>query len=143
MIKATNIKTKRPSKKLDHKLRGPFPIEKLVRTHAIKLKFPPGMGKIHSTFHIGMIEPYRPNTIPGRIEPPPPPVDIADEIYEVESIRKSKKVRTKVYYLVSWKGYGPDEDTWEPAENLVGGGEDAVREFHETHPDQPRATLFT
>ena len=101
------------------------------------------MGKIHSTFHVGMIEPYRPNTIPGHIEPPPPPVDIADEIYEVESIRKSKKVQTKVYYLVSWKGYGLDEDMWEPAENLVGGGEDAVREFHETHPDQPRAALFT
>ena len=143
MIKATNIKTKCPSKKLDHKLWGPFPIAKLVRTHAIKSRFHLGMGKIHSIFHIGMIELYRPNTILGRIEPPPPLIDIADEIYEVEVIRKSKKVQTKVYYLVSWKDYGPDEDTWEPVENLVGGGEDAVREFHETHPDQPRATLFT
>ena len=78
MIKATNIKTKRPSKKLDHKLQEPFPIEKLVRTHAIKLKFPPEMGKINSIFYIGMIEPYRSNTIPGCTEPQPPSVDIAD-----------------------------------------------------------------
>ena len=109
MIKATNIKMKRPSKKLDHKLRGLFPIEKLVQTHAIKLKFPLRMGKIHLTFHVSIIKPYRPNIILRHIEPPPLPVDIIDEIYEVEAIRKSKRVQTKV--LVSWNlGYGPDED---------------------------------
>ena len=93
-------------------------------------------------FHMAMLEPYRPNTIPGRVEPPPPPIDIEENIYKVESIRDSKVIRKKVYYLVHWKGYGSDNDTWEPGENLIEGGEEAVHEFHSTHRHAPRHSLF-
>ena len=41
-------------------------------------------------------------------------------------------------YLVEWKGYGPDENTWEPWENLEGGAGDEVRKFHLVFPDKPR-----
>jgi len=55
-----------------------------------------------------------------------------------------KKIKTteikggQVKYLVSWKGYGPDEDTWEPYENLKDGGEHVVRQFNLDNPCKPR-----
>ena len=39
--------------------------------------------------------------------------------------------------LVHWKGYGSDEDTWEPARNLVNAS-DAIQEFYQQHPTKPR-----
>lgn len=38
--------------------------------------------------------------------------------YAVEEILDDKFVNKKKYYLVRWKGYGADEDSWEPAKNL-------------------------
>jgi len=59
MVNAKNIKTKRPSKKLNYKLRGKFEIEKLCGTNAYRLKLPPLSGKIHPVFHVSLLEPYR------------------------------------------------------------------------------------
>jgi len=64
MVNAKNIKTKRPFKKLDYKLRGKFEIEKLCGTNAYRLKLLPLSGKIHLVFHVNLLEPYRQNTIP-------------------------------------------------------------------------------
>ena len=38
--------------------------------------------------------------------------------YEVSKILSNRKVRGKNEFLVRWKGYGPEDDTWEPEENL-------------------------
>lgn len=38
--------------------------------------------------------------------------------YAVEEILDDKFVNKKKYYLVRWKGYGEDENSWEPAKNL-------------------------
>jgi len=59
MINAKNITTKRPSKRLDYKLRGKFEIEKLCGTNAYRLKLPRLFGKIHPVFHVSLVEPYR------------------------------------------------------------------------------------
>jgi len=56
MVNTKNIKTKRPSKKLDYKLRGKFEFEKLCGTNAYRLKLPPLSGKIHPVFHISLWE---------------------------------------------------------------------------------------
>ena len=46
--------------------------------------------------------------------------DEEDEELEVEKIISSRfnKKRRRTEYLVRWSGYGPDDDTWEPLENL-------------------------
>uniref|UniRef100_A0A171AR68 Chromobox protein-like protein 1 n=1 Tax=Triatoma infestans TaxID=30076 RepID=A0A171AR68_TRIIF len=38
--------------------------------------------------------------------------------YEVECIVDAKKKSGKREFLVKWKGYGPKQNTWEPASNL-------------------------
>ena len=45
---------------------------------------------------------------------------MSDEEYEVETVLdKRTKKGGQVEYLVKWKGYDdPDDNTWEPADNL-------------------------
>lgn len=38
--------------------------------------------------------------------------------YEIADIIDDKLVNRKKYYLVRWKGYGKDDDSWEPKKNL-------------------------
>lgn len=40
-------------------------------------------------------------------------------------------------YLVQWQGFGPEENTWEDAEDLVKCAAH-VREFYRLHPGAPR-----
>jgi len=139
IVNAKNIKTKRLSKKLDYKLRGNFEIEELCSTNTYKLKLPPLSGKIHPVFHVSLLEPYRQNTIPGRRSSTPPPVDPEQQEYVIEKIKTTETKGGQVKYLVSWKGYGPDEDIWKPYENLKDGGGHLVRQFHPDNPRKPQA----
>jgi len=90
MVNAKNIKTKRPSKKLDYKLRGKFEIEKLCATNAYRLKLAPLSGKIYPVFQVSLSEPYRLNTIPGRRSPTSPPVDLEQQEYVIEKIKTTE-----------------------------------------------------
>ena len=40
------------------------------------------------------------------------------EVYVVETILDKKIKDGKVLYFLAWKGYGPEENTWEPKENM-------------------------
>ena len=44
-----------------------------------------------------------------------------------------------LYYLVSWKGYPEEENTWEPA-LTVQHLKKLISSFHKNHPDKPTAT---
>jgi hypothetical protein len=41
-----------------------------------------------------------------------------DEVYEVEKILKTRIRNGKKEYFVSWRSYGPEFNSWIPAENL-------------------------
>ena len=146
LVRSKNIMTKRPSKKLDCKYYGPFPIIGRIGTHAFRLRLPPVL-RIHDVFHIDTLEPAPPKSdIKNRREDPPGPVESADGAYEVEKVLDSEyrgKMRTdgtrKVWYCVKWLGYEgeADETTWEPEES-VAGATARVKEFHRRYPTKPR-----
>jgi hypothetical protein len=107
-----NIKTKRPSSKLDFKKLGPFKIEKKISDTNYKLSLPKGM-KIHPVFHISLLEPAPKD---ARLQ-----TDVETEDnneYEVEQILNKRTRGTKTEYLIKWKGYAHAENTWEPEEHL-------------------------
>jgi hypothetical protein len=142
-LDARHIRTVRPSKKLDHKRIGPFPIIEKVSTHARRLALPLALRSIHNVFHVSLLESHTSNPFPNRIPSPPPPIEVAGETeFEVEEIVDSKVDRRRnppLLYLVRWKGYGgtPEEFSWEPPRNLDHATE-AIAEFHRAYPDKPR-----
>jgi hypothetical protein len=58
MLDGHNMKTRRPSCKLDHKLHGPFQVEKVISPIAICLTLPQRW-KIHNVFHTSLIKLFR------------------------------------------------------------------------------------
>lgn len=58
----------------------------------------------------------------------PPTVPGPEDTYEVKEIPKVKRSRGKRYYLIDWKCFGPEERSWEPAENI--DAPELLRKFH-------------
>ena len=110
----------RPSKKLDNKWAGPFPVKEKVGPAAYHLKLPRAW-RIHRVFNEVLLTPYCPPSFLSQSLPPPPPPTIDDDHleYEVEAILDVKKVGWGVKYLVKWQGYPVEENTWEPRWNLT------------------------
>jgi hypothetical protein len=63
-LDARNIRTQRPSKKLDHKNLGPFEVIAAVGRRSFKLKLLTGM-KIFDTFHTSLLRPAANDLLPG------------------------------------------------------------------------------
>ena len=132
-----NLKTHRPSDKLDYQRLGLFSIIKQVNEVAYRLELPPSM-KIHSVFQVSLLEPYKDSTIPGRLQAPPPPIEVdGAEEFEVLEILDSCMNRGELEYLVHWQGYEVHERTWEPATNLENATE-TIAEFHREYPSKPK-----
>ena len=66
------------------------------------------------------LTPYRPSKYKSQQKPPPPPpIQTKEgEEHEVDHICDSCTRRGRTEYLVHWKGYPQEDDTWEPASNL-------------------------
>jgi hypothetical protein len=135
MLRAKNIRTLRPSVKLDHRQLGPFTIIDAWGQKAYKLSLPPRYKRLHPVFHVSLLEPYhaRDGAFP---EPAPIPIDGEDE-WLIESIQAKRTRKGKAEYLVRWTGYSPADDSWEPAESLADA--EALDEFEKRQ--QPQAEL--
>ena len=110
-----NIRTKRPSDKLNHTKLGPFKIQEKLEPVTFRLKLPWHM-RIHPVFHISLLEKAPENAKRG-------PVHIDKEtqepLYEVDHIIGHKLVQDKRHYLIHWKDYQHSEDTWELEKHLT------------------------
>ena len=115
-----------PTKKFSKKYLGPYEIINQTGPLSWTLRLPDSMHAIHPVFHVSMLEPSTPNSIPDRTQPPLPPVLIDGKPeYEISEILDSKLDNQcricKLLYLVRWFGYeGTDEETsWLPTNELA------------------------
>ena len=69
---------------------------------------------MHDVFHVSHLIPENKNTIVGRRQEPPLPIEVEGEVeYEIDHIIKERKTRAGVFqFWVRWKGYGEEEDQW-------------------------------
>ena len=139
------IKTKR-NRKLEAKFFGPFQVLHPVGKQAYKLELPKKW-KIHDVFHVSLLE--QDTTRKGRVDENVTEFEAGsnDKEYEVEGIRDSAVYAKEsvtgylpgLYYLVSWKNYPEEENTWEPA-SAVQHLRKLISTFHQDNPAKPTAT---
>lgn len=135
-----NIKTIRPSRKLDTLFFGPFKIVECVNPVSYRLDLPHELRRIHPVFHVSLLHPQGHDLFPSS-RPPPPPVELIDdhEEYVVSAILDSKftnRRKRKVLYLIQWEGYSDEYNTWEPLEHL-NNSLSLVHSFHDRNPGKP------
>ena len=114
-LRLNNVKTNRPSKKLDWR-NAKYTVTELIGSHACRLDTPPG---IHNVFHVMQLKRAGDDPLPSQVQDdtqPPAivPEDDPDggEEWQVEEILESRKTRGTTKVLVKWTGYA--QPTWEP-----------------------------
>ena len=141
-LDASDIKTTRPSQKLAHQFLGPYPVLAKVRRHTYKLGLPPSMSRLHPVFNVVKLLPAPDDPIPGRqADPLPPDLIDGEEHFELEAILDSHFQRNRLEYLIKWKGYGYEHNSWVLERDMV--AQDLVAKFHRDHPSAPRRIRHT
>jgi len=103
------------SKKLLPRFIGPFTVTRVINDVSAQLDLPKGL-RWHNVFHASLLRHYKEG---GPITAAPIPEIIDGELeWEVETILDHRSGRPGKEYLIRWKGFTSDEDTWEPEANL-------------------------
>ena len=102
---------------------GPYQVVKARPESSTYTLDIPG-SKAFKTFHVSELVRWHANDdtkFPSRALTRPGPLLTEDgyEEYEIDHIVDSKLYRKQRRYLVRWKGYGPESDTWLPESELA------------------------
>src|ERR1700720_792167 len=132
----------RPSKKLSEKNLGPFEIIAQVGWLSFTLRLPEQLRAVLPVFHVSQLEPATRNIIPNRAQPPPPPIEVNDDIeFEISEILDSKinkRRKCQLLYLVRWTGYeATDQETDCLSALELTHAKELVQDFHSAYPHKP------
>lgn len=93
---------------------GPFRVLSRINPVTYRVKLPLSWRVVNS-FHVSLLKPVRLNRFSPPLQEEP---ESAEAEYEVREILDSRTIRGVTSYLVDWVGFGPEERTWEPEDNL-------------------------
>ncbi|CAJ0945610.1 unnamed protein product [Ranitomeya imitator] len=112
---------------------GPYRISEVLNPVSFRLTLPASFS-IHNVFHRSLLRRYVAPVVPS-VDPPAPVLVEGELEYIVEKILDSRISRRKLQYLVKWKGYGQEDNSWVFASDVHAA--DLVRAFHLAHPGRP------
>jgi len=137
-LDTSDIKTTCPSPKLSHRRLGPFEIKHQVGPSAYRLKLSHGLRQLHLVFNVVKLSAAPDDPIPGRKpQAPPPPIIVNGEPeWEVEEVLDSRWHRRRFQFLIKWKGFSREHNSWEVASDVK--APDLVAEYYRKHPAAPR-----
>ena len=121
----------RRTKKLTEQFVGPYKIKKIVLTNVVELELPSTI-RIYPVVNISRVRRYIGQVKGQRKEQPAPVIIKGEEEQEVERILNKWQIRGRDKYLVQWKGFTSESDTWKGEENLKNAKE-AVKEYEKEY----------
>ena len=132
-LEARNLKRSITNPKFASKCEGPFTIVKVLSPITYQLRLPK-MWKIHHTFHASLLTPYRENEVHSQNFPAPPPDLIeGEEEYEIKKILCHRGSPSTRMFLIRWKGYLAEEDSW-IAERELKHAKSAPEDYKKLYP---------
>jgi len=127
------MKGRRSEKLIEHFV-NPYKVKGIISSNAIELELSKSI-RIYPVVNISRVQLYKPQ-VEGQKKTPPKPVIIeGEEEFEIEKILNKRMIRGKEKFLVRWKGYTVEEDTWENRENLENAKE-LVKEFERIYGEE-------
>lgn len=94
--------------------------------------------KVNPTFHVSLLKLVIPGPLDDVSPPiiPPEPLNLEGEpACMIKDIIKSRRRAGRIEYLVACKRYGPEEQSWVLAKNIIDPL--LLQDFHHRNPNQP------
>ena len=125
--------------KLAPKFIGPFQVTECIGESAYRLDLPSMYDRLHNVFNVSLLKEYhtRKGSGPesyGKGEWPELADDDEEQEWEVEAIVDDRKRGKKqIEYLIKWKDWPDDHNTWLKAYPFLENAKELVEEYRESH----------
>jgi len=121
----------RRTEKLMERFVDPYKVKKIISANAVELELSSTI-RIHPVVNISKMCRYIGQVEGQRKEQPAPVIIKGEEEWKVERILNKRHIRVKDKYLVQWKRFTVESDTWEEIENLE-NAKRVVKEFEKKY----------
>jgi hypothetical protein len=116
MMSTRNMRFEATRRKLAPRYVGPFRVLSRVGNQAYRLALPQQYARMHNVFPVSLLEPWQSNQ---GVEPlSMPPLAEDENEWEVEQILDKKMIDKEPYYLIKWKDWPPEYNSWQPEDDL-------------------------
>ena len=116
-LSSKNFKWKAGTRKLCPRWLGPFEITEVIGPVSYRLELPREW-KLHDAFHVSLLKPF----LQDATYRSPAPVKVnkdGEPEWEIDEIVKHRRASNKTSsYLVQWKGFGREYQSWQPETNI-------------------------
>jgi len=124
----------RRSEKLTEQFVGPYKVKNIILANVVELQLPPSV-HIHPVVNVSKLQMYKSQVEEQKATKPALVIVQGEEEFEVEKILNKRKIQGRDKFLVHWKGYMAEADTWEDRGNLRNARK-LVEEFERKHGEE-------